>query len=102
MLSNLSVPSAARLGQTQTVSGRKDDSQDKGKRKRQSGRNCLCGRNPRIYPGVPAGTGLCGGYDGVCRENAGSARDYGGFRPPEACVVRKGRPERKGSGAPEP
>ena len=41
-------------------------------------------------------------YDGVCRENAGSARDYGGFRPPEACAVRKGRPERKGSGAPEP
>ena len=41
-------------------------------------------------------------YVEVCRENAGSARDYGGFRPPEACVVRKGRPERKGSRAPEP
>ena len=44
---------------------------------------------------VSAGAGLCGGYDGVCGENAGSARDYGGFRTPEACVVRKGRLKEK-------
>ena len=73
----------------------KDDSQDKGKRKRQSGRNCLCGRNPRIIPASQLALDYVEDTTEFVGKNAGSARDYGGFRPPEACVVRKGRPEKR-------